>query len=242
MSFRYRDDMEASVRDLNLQLRLREKMAIVGRTGAGKTSISLGLSRLIDRVSGQILLDGEDRQRIPLRELRRRVCVIPQHPFIFEGNLRENLDPYGEYQDEQVLECMRRSALDTLEKFKQRGLLTPISQSGSNLSLGEKQIISITRVLLKNRNLKGSLVVIDEPTSNIDVQMEKIITRTIDEHFKDSAVIVIAHKINTIMRSDVICVVDKGRIVERGDPRQLKRKENSIFNHTIQQIRNAQVN
>ncbi|KAL4505153.1 hypothetical protein ABPG72_016220 [Tetrahymena utriculariae] len=236
-SFQYREDLPNCLSNLNLSFNGNQKIGVVGRTGAGKTSVTLALTKVIDLVSGDVIINGKSIKDYSLQELRNVVSVVSQEPYIFEGTLRLNLDPYNQYQDKQINDVFQQCKFISFSSF-QKGLNTEISQLGDNLSEGEKQLISIARVMLK----KSKILIVDEPTSHIDANMEEFITNILYENFSGCLMITIAHKIKTIMSSDKILVLDHGKIQEYDSPQNLLNNKNSQFSEIIKIIKKHKIN
>jgi ABC-type multidrug transport system fused ATPase/permease subunit len=158
------------LKNLSFKIKAGEKVGIVGRTGAGKSTITSSILRLVEPTEGAILIDGKNTMDMPLKDLRSSITLIAQEPVMIEGTLRENLDPRKEFTDALLLETLRKCCLEDV--FKEReGLNTIISDAGDNLSIGEKQLVCIARAILRN----SKLVLIDEATANIDVKADNII-------------------------------------------------------------------
>lgn len=188
----------------------------MGRTGAGKSTIVSSILRLVEPTSGAILIDGQSIVEVPLDNLRSSITLIPQDPVLIEGTLRDNLDPRKEHSDEKLNSVLRKCCLATI--FVEReNLDTKISDTGDNLSVGEKQLVCIARAILRN----SRLVLVDEATANIDVKADQLIQTSIRECFKEATVITIAHRINTVIDSDRVLVMEDGKVVELGEPREL---------------------
>jgi ATP-binding cassette subfamily C (CFTR/MRP) protein 1 len=209
---------------LNLRIKGGEKIGIVGRTGSGKSTLMLSLLRLLEAKEGEILIDGINIENVPLEELRRRVTVIPQDPQLFEGSLKENVDVLGEFTYEEIQKTLEAVNLGNLTRSK-AGLDYQIKSGGENLSAGEKQMICIARALLK----KSKVILIDEATSSIDMNNEEVFLNIVRERFSHSTVIMIAHRLKTIIKCDKIAVMREGKVVEFGSPIELLKMENGIF-------------
>ena len=200
---KYRDDTEIVLKGLSFKINGGEKIGIVGRTGAGKSTICLSLLRLVEPMKGEIYIDGVDITKIGLNTLRQRITIIPQDPTLFKGTLRYNLDPLEQFSDEELKAVCERSLLNKVYEKEEQGLDMEIKEGGSNLSSGEKQVLCICRALLQ----KSKIIVMDEATANIDHVTESTIQELIKEGFKDATVLVVAHRINTIIHSDRVMVM-----------------------------------
>ena len=184
-----------------------EKVGIVGRTGSGKSSMMLGLLRILEAAGGKILIDGKDISTLSLEELRSNINIILQDHFMFTGTVKDNVDPTHAHTDSQVEEALKLCGI--WEVFaSQDGVNTVVTEGGSNLSAGEKQLLNITRSLLNPKRV----VLIDEATASIDFETDSLIQKVIKKQFADKTVLTIAHRINTVVKSDRILVLSKGEI------------------------------
>ena len=223
-STRYRPGLPLVLKGLNLTIQPGEKVGIVGRTGSGKSSLMLGLLRIIEAAEGSIVIDDVPINSVNLTALRDKITVIAQDPQLFEGTLRENVDVLERYSDEEVKNALRMVNLSHLYEGEE-GLNKEIKSNGENLSAGERQMVCISRALLK----RNKIILIDEATSNIDVNNEELFLRTIKESFADCTVLTVAHRLNTIINSDKIVVMNQGRLEEIGSPKELLEREDSVF-------------
>ncbi|KAL4463961.1 hypothetical protein ABPG74_005898 [Tetrahymena malaccensis] len=210
------------IKNLNFNVSYREKIGIVGRTGAGKTSLTNGLTSLFELINGELLINGKSIKDYEAYDLRQIFSVIPQEPFVFEGTLKENIDPTQNYNQSQIQNIYNQLNLQEHYSFKS-GLNSSIHLKGVNLSAGEKQLISISRCLLKN----SSIILIDEATSCLDQQTEKKITDLVAEKLQDKTILTVAHKLNTVLQSDRIFVINQGQLIEQGEPQALLAQKNS---------------
>jgi ABC-type multidrug transport system fused ATPase/permease subunit len=242
---------------LTFRVAAREKVGIVGRTGAGKSSLALAIFRALEADTGKILIDNVDIGLIGLRDLREAITIVPQEPTLFMGTIRTNLDPFDLYTDEQIFDALRRvhligpdestsSAASLLlpqtpkirlpeedgeasrpetatNKNIFLDLSSPVTESGNNLSQGQRQLLCLARAMLKN----PSLLVMDEATASIDYSTDTKIQETIRE--LTSTIITIAHRLQTIVDYDKVLVLDKGEVMEYAHPWELMRKKDSIF-------------
>ncbi|KAK7990013.1 X-Pro dipeptidyl-peptidase C-terminal non-catalytic domain-containing protein [Apiospora arundinis] len=208
-----------------------QKMAIVGRTGAGKSSIAACIFRLIELSGGRITIDGLDIARLPLNELRSRLSIIPQDPKLFRGTLRINLDPFGQSTDADLWSVVRQVGLLGDGDDSGAGgsnnihLDMTVNEYGSNFSQGQRQLISVARALLR----QSAIVFCDEATSSVDLRMDRHIQKVMMEAFATKTVITIAHRLQTIVGYDRVCVVDHGHVVELGTPRELWGNKDGVF-------------
>ena len=220
-SNKYRPNTPLVLNNISVSLRAGEKVGIVGRTGCGKSTLCLSLFRLIEPTSGNICIDDVDITSIGLKYLREIITIIPQDQFLFEGKLRDNIDPLEKYTDAQIKSILSKVGL---EKYNKE-LAMDIAENGSNLSIGEQQLICIARALLRN----NKIVIMDEATASVDYETETIIQKVVCEQMKEFTVLTIAHRIKTVLGYDKILVLDKGRVVECGAPQELLKNTNGIF-------------
>ncbi|KAJ1996422.1 hypothetical protein GGI25_000485 [Coemansia spiralis] len=224
-STRYREGLDMVLKDLSFSVRPREKVGIVGRTGAGKSSLTLALFRIVEAAEGSILVDGKDISQYGLFDLRSKLSIIPQDPVLFAGTVRENLDPFGEYSDQEIWNALAHAHLAEFIRSKDERLEFVVTQGGENFSVGQRQLICLARALLK----RAKILILDEATAAIDPESDEIIQKSIRKEFKDCTVLTIAHRLNTIIDSDRILVLDKGQLAEFDTPQNLLTKENGLF-------------
>ena len=197
-SVKYRPDTEIVLKDINFVIQGKEKVGIVGRTGSGKSTITLCLFRILEATEGKIMIDGIDISSVGLDKLRNNLTIIPQDPALMEGTLRYNIDPLERSNDNDIIKIMEKIGFDYIVKRNNAGLNQEIAEGGSNLSVGEKQLICITRAILR----KSKIIVIDEATASIEYKTEEMIQKTISDLLDDSTFITIAHRIKTIINYD----------------------------------------
>ncbi|RWS20498.1 multidrug resistance-associated protein 14-like protein, partial [Leptotrombidium deliense] len=222
---RYRRGLDLVLRDLSAQIKSSEKIGIVGRTGAGKSTITLSLFRIIEAAEGGVKIDDLDISKIGLHDLRSKLTIIPQDPVLFSGTLRFNLDPFDVYTDAQIWEALQHSHLKDFVSGLEKGLMHEISEGGENLSVGQRQLICLARALLR----KSKVLVLDEATAAVDLETDSLIQATIKTEFADCTTLTIAHRIQTILECDRIMVIDKGRLIEFDSPSALLSDQNSVF-------------
>lgn len=257
-STRYRKELDPVLRNLTFKIPAREKVGIVGRTGAGKSSLTLAIFRALEADEGKILIDDVDIGLIGLRDLREAITIVPQEPTLFMGTIRTNLDPFDLYTDEQIFEALRRVHLigpdestsaynsillpqpptialpdgDGVQEVEPASatnknifldLSSPVTESGNNLSQGQRQLLCLARAMLK----KPTLLVMDEATASIDYATDTKIQETIRE--LTSTTITIAHRLQTIVDYDKVLVLDRGEVVEYAHPWELMRKKDGVF-------------
>jgi ABC-type multidrug transport system fused ATPase/permease subunit len=213
LTVRYRPDLQPVLRDISLVLRPGERVGVVGRTGAGKSSLTLALWRVLEAEAGSITLDGVNLATLGLQRLRRALTIIPQDPVLFSASLRFNLDPGSEHTDTRILECLQLAGLGEAG----RDLDKEVQERGENFSVGQRQLICLARALLRS----SRLLVLDEATAAVDPATDAVVQRTVREHFKHCTVITIAHRLHTVLDSDRVVVLDAGRVGEEGPPAEL---------------------
>ncbi|TKX20097.1 Metal resistance protein YCF1 [Elsinoe australis] len=225
-STRYRPGLDLVLRDVNLTIKSHEKIGVVGRTGAGKSSLTLALFRIIEPAGGDVTIDSISTNSIGLLDLRRRLAIIPQDAALFEGTVRDNLDPSHVHDDTELWSALDHARLRDHISRMSGGLDAQIHEGGSNLSQGQRQLVSLARALLTPSNI----LVLDEAMAAVDVETDALLQATLRSSiFKDRTIITIAHRINTILDSDRIVVLDKGRVAECGKPSELVQKKGLFY-------------
>ncbi|KFV46443.1 Multidrug resistance-associated protein 1, partial [Tyto alba] len=209
-SLQYRPNLELALKHVNLTIHGQEKIGITGRTGAGKSTLAVGLLRLVEAAEGAILIDGLDIAQLGLHDLRSKITVIPQDPVLFSGSLRLNLDPLNQYTDADIWTALELTQLKNFVADLPDQLEYKCSDQGENLSTGQKQLLCLARALLR----KPKILILDEATAAVDFETDLQIQSTLRTQFKDSTVLTIAHRINTIMDCDRILVLENGQIAE----------------------------
>ncbi|ODQ81978.1 hypothetical protein BABINDRAFT_170555 [Babjeviella inositovora NRRL Y-12698] len=236
---RYRENLDPVLNSISLDIKPREKVGIVGRTGAGKSTLTLALFRMIEPTEGHITIDGLNTSEMGLHDLRRNLNIIPQDSQIFQGTVRRNLDPFDQHTDDELWKVLKLAHLDVHvasmgdageegeegEEGAAVGLLAKLNEGGSNLSVGQKQLMCLARALLNT----STVLVLDEATSSVDVQTDKIIQETIRSEFASKTILTIAHRLDTVMDCDRIVVLDKGEVKEFDSPATLLADKNGIF-------------
>jgi ABC-type multidrug transport system fused ATPase/permease subunit len=230
LTMSYRPDLPPVLRNLSFTLKAGEKVGLVGRTGAGKSSIFQSLYRIVEATSGRILIDGEDIAQFGLHDVRgRALSIIPQEPTLFSGSIRSNLDPFSEYTDAQLWQALEKAQLEPLISAHRDKLAMPIQDGGSNLSVGQRQLLCLARALLRHTKV----LVVDEATANVDVHSDALVQSVLRRDFADRTVITIAHRLNTIIDSDRIVVLDQGQVLEVGTPAALLANPESAFSKMV---------
>jgi ATP-binding cassette subfamily C (CFTR/MRP) protein 1 len=234
VDLRYRPGLPRVLRGLTFSVNPKEKVGIVGRTGAGKSSLIVALMRLVELDAGSITIDGVDIGKIGLHDLRANIAIIPQDPVLFSGTVRSNLDPFDQFSDEQLWTSVKRASLQKAVS----SLDDAVDEKGSNFSVGERQLLSIARALLK----RSRVILMDEATASIDPETDRQIQQSIREEFRECTTLTIAHRINTILDSDRILVMEKGSVAEFGSPAELQRKQDGIFKSLVDAWRQSNEN
>ncbi|KAF8318754.1 ABC protein [Clavulina sp. PMI_390] len=228
----YREGLPSVLQGISLHIRGGEKIGIVGRTGAGKSSMMAVLFRLIEISSGKVSIDGANISQLALKTLRSRLSIIPQDPMIFSGTIRSNLDPFSQLEDAVLWDAMRRAHITSLHSGEAVSastnrftLDTAVEADGANLSVGERSLLSLARALCKD----SQVVVMDEATASVDLETDAKIQETILREFAHKTVLCVAHRLRTIINYDRILVLDRGRVAEFDTPLSLFDQENGIF-------------
>ncbi|KAM9830036.1 ATP-binding cassette sub-family C member 4 isoform 1-T1 [Syngnathus typhle] len=230
VNFSYSADGPKVLDNLKVTFQPKEKVGIVGRTGAGKSSLVSALFRLAEP-QGNIFVDGILTSELGLHDLRQRMSIIPQDPVLFTGTMRKNLDPFNQHSDEELWNALQEVQLKGVVEELPGKLETVLAESGSNFSVGQRQLVCLARAILR----KNRILIIDEATANVDPRTDGLIQRTIREKFQECTVLTIAHRLNTIIDSDRILVLDAGRIHAYDEPYTLLLDPSSIFGKMVQQ-------
>ncbi|XP_030442861.1 ABC transporter C family member 3-like [Syzygium oleosum] len=205
------------------------KTGIVGRTGSGKSTLIQTLFRVVEPCAGQILIDGINISSIGLHDLRSRLSIIPQDPTMFEGTVRSNLDPLEDYSDEQIWEALDKCQLGDEVRKKEGKLDAAVTENGENWSMGQRQLVCLGRVLLK----KSKILVLDEATASVDTATDNLIQQTLRHHFSDCTVMTIAHRITSVVDSDMVLLLDDGLVAEYDSPKRLLDNKSSSFSQLV---------
>lgn len=179
-----------------------------------------------------VTIDGQRIDKLPLKTLRSRISIIPQDCVLFSGSLRSNLDPFAEYADDDLWNVLNLVSLGVFVKSLERQLDQPVADGGGNFSAGQRQLFCFARALLR----KSKIIIMDEATSNVDSGTDKKIQGMIRDVFKDQTVLCIAHRLDTILDSDKVCVLDAGKIVEFDKPQTLLRNNASVFYSLVAEL------
>ncbi|KAL7935404.1 P-loop containing nucleoside triphosphate hydrolase protein [Trichoderma chlorosporum] len=252
----YAEGLPSILKGLSFTAERNQRIGIVGRTGGGKSTLSLALFRFLQTRSGSITIDGVDISKIKLSDLRTRLAIIPQDPFLFSGTIRTNLDPFNQFSDHELQQALIRvhlissnpstpapeavleehsvsSAPTATENDSEvnaaLSLSSPVAPGGSNLSQGQKQLLCLARAILS----RPKVLLLDEATSAVDMETDRLIQDSIRQEFSDSTLLVIAHRLSTVVDFDRILVIKEGVTAEFGTPKELLEIENGIFKEMI---------
>ncbi|XP_063924540.1 probable multidrug resistance-associated protein lethal(2)03659 [Zophobas morio] len=225
------------LRNISVDFQAGEKIGIVGRTGAGKSSLINALFHLYE-FEGTILIDNVDIKTVPLGTLRSRIATVPQDPVLFSGTIRENLDPFKEFTDCQLWSALEEVNLKHVVSNLPSGLNSSLLEGGVNFSTGQKQLMCLVRAILK----KCTIIVLDEATAFLDLNTEKLIQTTIQKRFHKATILRIAHRLDSVMNSDKILVLDNGCAVEFGTPNRLLQNVNGYFYRFVNEYENSSLN
>ncbi|KAJ9104123.1 hypothetical protein QFC19_004107 [Naganishia cerealis] len=232
-SARYRPELDLCLKDISIKIQGGERIGICGRTGAGKSSTTLAIFRIIEAAQGKILIDDVDIATLGLKALRRRLGITPQTSEVFQGSLRMNIDPLHAYSDAEIWSALEKSHLKQfVSEQLAGGLDAEIDEGGSNLSSGQRQLLSFARALLR----KTKILILDEATSSIDLETDEAVQSILrGPDFEGVTTLTIAHRINTIMDSDRVLVLEQGKVAEFDTPANLLADPQSIFASLVQQ-------
>ncbi|XP_069668825.1 probable multidrug resistance-associated protein lethal(2)03659 isoform X2 [Periplaneta americana] len=231
----YSKDGPPVLKKITFAVNPTEKVGIVGRTGAGKSSLISALFRLVDLSEGSIQIDGVTTASIGLHDLRSKISIIPQEPALFSGTLRENLDPFNEYSDSALWAALSEVEMKQLVDEQSAGLSQKVLEGGSNFSVGQRQLLCLARAIVRN----NKILVLDEATANVDPQTDELIQATIRRKFVNCTVLTIAHRLHTVMDSDRILVMEAGSVAEYDHPHILLQNKKGILYQMVQQTGQA---
>uniref|UniRef100_A0AAZ1XW59 Multidrug resistance-associated protein 4 n=1 Tax=Oreochromis aureus TaxID=47969 RepID=A0AAZ1XW59_OREAU len=235
VNFSYSASEPMVLKNLSLVFKSREKVGIVGRTGAGKSSLISALFRLAEP-EGRVTIDGFLTSEIGLHTLRQKMSIIPQDPVLFTGTMRKNLDPFKQHTDEDLWNALQEVQMKAMVDELPSKLETVLTESGSNFSVGQRQLVCLARAILR----KTRILIIDEATANVDPRTDGLIQQTIRDKFQECTVLTIAHRLNTIIDCDRILVLDAGRIQEYDEPYVLLQNQDGLFYQMVQQTGRAE--
>ena len=229
VSLWYYEDGPKVLKNISFKVNAKEKIGIVGRTGAGKSSLIAALMRLA-LIEGDIFVDGLNIREVDVISSRRVISVISQAPNLMNGTVKTNLDPSNEYSDTEIWSALAQTKMSSTISNLPRKLQNEISSGGSSFSLGERQLMHLTRVLLK----KSKIIIFDEATGKVDKKTDDDIQSIVRDVCKECTVITIAHRMSTVLGCDRILILDQGQIVDFDTPQALLSKENSVLNYLLE--------
>ncbi|KAK3432694.1 hypothetical protein EUGRSUZ_D00217 [Eucalyptus grandis] len=232
---RYRPELPPVLHGLSFSTAPCEKLGIVGRTGAGKSSMINALFRIVELEKGRIVIDQCNTSKIGLEDLRKVLSIIPQSPVLFSGAVRFNLDPFNEHEDADLWEALERAHLKDVIRRNFYGLDAEVSEGGENFSVGQRQLLCLARALLR----RSKILVLDEATAAVDLRTDALVQKTIREEFTYCTMLIIAHRLNTIIDSDRVLVLDAGQVAEHDTPENLLSNEASAFSKMVQSTGSA---
>ncbi|KAL6839562.1 hypothetical protein ACP4OV_030501 [Aristida adscensionis] len=231
LKIRYRQDAPLVLHGITCTFEGGDKIGIVGRTGSGKTTLIGALFRLVEPAGGKIIIDSIDITTIGLHDLRSRLGIIPQDPTLFRGTIRYNLDPLGQFSDQEIWEVLDKCQLLEAVQEKEQGLDSLVVEDGSNWSMGQRQLFCLGRALLR----RCRILVLDEATASIDNATDAILQKTIRTEFKDCTVITVAHRIPTVIDCTMVLAMSDGKAVEYDEPKKLMETEGSLFRELVKE-------
>ncbi|XP_058084431.1 putative ABC transporter C family member 15 isoform X1 [Magnolia sinica] len=231
LQIKYAKQLPSVLKNITCTFPGKKKVGVVGRTGSGKSTLIQALFRIVEPTEGSIMIDDVDICKIGLHDLRSRLSIIPQDPTMFDGTVRGNLDPLGEYSDIEVWEALDKCQLSDLVREKEKKLDSSVVENGENWSVGQRQLFCLGRALLK----RSSILILDEATASVDTATDGVIQQIIRQEFKDRTVVTIAHRIHTVIDSDLVLVLSEGRILEYDMPVKLLEQEDSSFSKLIRE-------
>ncbi|XP_073460032.1 ATP-binding cassette sub-family C member 8 isoform X1 [Aquarana catesbeiana] len=230
LSVRYDSSLKPVLKHVNAHITPGQKIGICGRTGSGKSSFSLAFFRMVDMFQGRIIIDGIDIAKLPLQTLRSRLSIILQDPILFSGTIRFNLDPENKCSDCVLWEALEIAQLKHVVKALPGGLDALVTEGGENFSVGQRQLFCLARAFVR----KSSILIMDEATASIDMATENILQKVVMTAFQDRTVVIIAHRVHTILNADMVIVMKRGAIMEYEKPEALLEREDSMFASYVQ--------
>jgi ATP-binding cassette subfamily C (CFTR/MRP) protein 4 len=230
LSVRYRSALPLSLKDITFTIESGHRVGVVGRTGSGKSTLVQTLLRILEAENGTISIDGINIASVGLHKLRREISVINQVPTLFSGcSVRENLDPFGEYTDDQIRDVLEDvQMMETIDELGM-GIHSMVSEGGSNFSVGQRQLLCLARAILR----KNKILILDEPTANVDIRTDKLLQEAVSKSFRGATIISVAHRLDTIIDYDMILVLGNGRILEYGKPHNLLIESSGHFSSLV---------
>lgn len=231
LQVRYAEHLPSVLKNITCTFPGRKKVGVVGRTGSGKSTLIQAIFRVVEPREGSIIVDDVDICKIGLHDLRSRLSIIPQDPAMFEGTVRTNLDPLQQYSDSEIWEALDKCQLGHLVHDKEEKLDSTVVENGENWSVGQRQLFCLGRALLK----KSSILVLDEATASVDSATDGVLQKIISQEFTNRTVVTIAHRIHTVIDSDLVLVLSEGRIAEYDTPGKLLERPDSFFSKLIKE-------
>ncbi|KAK4754038.1 hypothetical protein SAY87_002142 [Trapa incisa] len=231
LKIRYRENAPLVLKGITCTFKEGSRVGVVGRTGSGKTTLISALFRLVDSGSGRICIDGMDIALIGLRDLRMKLSIIPQEPTLFRGSVRTNMDPLGVYSDHEIWQALEKCQLKETISTLPHQLDSSVSDEGENWSAGQRQLFCLGRVLLR----RNRILVLDEATASIDSATDAVLQRIIRQDFTECTVITVAHRVPTVIDSDMVMVLSFGKMVEYDEPSKLMMEKNSYFSKLVEE-------
>ncbi|TVU00075.1 hypothetical protein EJB05_54519, partial [Eragrostis curvula] len=238
LKVRYRPNTPLILKGINLSINGGEKIGVVGRTGSGKSTLIQALFRLVEPAEGKMIIDGVDICTLGLHDLRSRFGIIPQEPVLFEGTIRVNIDPIGKYSDAEIWQALERCQLKDVVASKPEKLDAPVAESGENWSVGQRQLLCLGRVILKQTRI----LFMDEATASVDSQTDATIQKITRQEFSSCTIISIAHRIPTVMDCNRVLVMDAGLVKEFDVPSRLIEQPSSLFGAMVQEYADRSLN
>ncbi|XP_039253748.2 ATP-binding cassette sub-family C member 5-like [Styela clava] len=229
VKMRYRDGLPLVLQDISFTINTCEKIGVVGRTGSGKSSLGVVLFRLVELCGGSIEIDGVNIAELSLSQLRSKIAIIPQEPVLFTGTVKYNVDPFDQYSEEEIWLALERTHLKETILSLPMKLEAPVSENGGNFSVGERQLMCLTRALLR----RNKVLILDEATASIDARTDRLVQDTVNEYFSDCTLITIAHRLHTVMTCDRIMVLDQGTVEEFDTPDVLSKNPDSALSKLL---------
>nr|XP_016504404.1 PREDICTED: putative ABC transporter C family member 15 isoform X2 [Nicotiana tabacum] len=231
LQIRYAEHLPSVLKNITCTFPGSKKVGVVGRTGSGKSTLTQALFRIVEPKEGSIIIDNIDICKIGLHDLRSRFSIIPQDPTMFDGTVRGNLDPIAQHSDTEIWEALDKCQLGDIIRAKPEKLESTVVENGENWSVGQRQLFCLGRALLK----KSSILVLDEATASVDAATDAVLQKIISQEFRNRTVITIAHRIHTVINSDLVLVLNEGRIAEYDSPAKLLEREDSFFSKLIKE-------
>ncbi|KNA13620.1 hypothetical protein SOVF_114980 isoform A [Spinacia oleracea] len=231
LQIRYAEHLPSVLKNITCTFPGKKKVGVVGRTGSGKSTLIQALFRIVEPREGSIIIDDVDICKIGLHDLRSRLSIIPQDPTMFDGTVRVNLDPLHQHSDSDIWEALDKCQLGDLVRAKEGRLGSTVVENGENWSVGQRQLFCLGRALLKH----STILVLDEATASVDSATDGIIQKVINQEFRERTIVTIAHRIHTVVDSDLVLVLSEGRIAEYDTPSKLLEREDSFFSRLIRE-------